>query len=197
RRKEEITNPEINKIVLFKNASIQGEIKETLEVLEFNVEKVERLKGLPMVKVTFSNTNDAKRAIQEKNICIGFNVAECEYFVNFKVDQDHISTNAKIIQSCVKRLFPQEEQKRQRCILLLILSDRNLQFQIAECQRFMKDLGKQNVPEIYWVKGYSDVQEDIVAKGARFRAEMDSTKSLDQRRKWHRHPKRFLRAINA
>ncbi|ETO00500.1 hypothetical protein RFI_36939, partial [Reticulomyxa filosa] len=69
--------------------------QKNLEVLELNVEKVERLKGLPMVKVTFSNTNDAKRDI--KIFVLDLMWRNANTSINFEVDQNHISTNARIV----------------------------------------------------------------------------------------------------
>jgi ribonuclease HI len=50
-------------------------------------------------------------------------------------------------------------------------------FPVAECQRLMKNLGENDVPEIYWIKGHSGIpgneRADAVAKRARFKAETE------------------------
>ncbi|ETO00983.1 ribonuclease H, partial [Reticulomyxa filosa] len=47
-------------------------------------------------------------------------------------------------------------------------------FPVAECQQLMKELGENDVPEIYWIKGHSgNERADAVAKSARFQAEFN------------------------
>ncbi|ETO02158.1 ribonuclease H [Reticulomyxa filosa] len=50
-------------------------------------------------------------------------------------------------------------------------------FSIADCQQLMKELGENDVPEIYWIKGHSGIpgneRADAVAKSARFQAEFN------------------------
>ncbi|ETO17573.1 hypothetical protein RFI_19746 [Reticulomyxa filosa] len=82
RRNKKTTNPEINRIFCSGMYQFENQIKKLKKLLE-KWGLIERFKGLPMVKVTFTNTNGTKRAMQEKNIYIGFNMAECEYFDNF------------------------------------------------------------------------------------------------------------------
>ncbi|ETO04254.1 hypothetical protein RFI_33143, partial [Reticulomyxa filosa] len=79
KRKQEISNPERNRCVLLKNVSTREtpqEVVDTLEELGYEVEEVERFKGMPVVKVIFSNTKDF--------ITIGFNEAKCEIFDKYR-----------------------------------------------------------------------------------------------------------------
>ena len=50
-------------------------------------------------------------------------------------------------------------------------------FPVAECQRIMKELGENDCPELYWIKGHSGIpgneKVDQVAKRARLQAELD------------------------
>ncbi|ETO01669.1 RNA pseudouridylate synthase, partial [Reticulomyxa filosa] len=78
-----VKNPDVNRYVLLKNVSIresEKEILETLKDLNLNVEKVERFKGLPMVKVLFANSQDVRQLLQTGSIQIGFEHASCEPF---------------------------------------------------------------------------------------------------------------------
>lgn len=87
KRNEEVNNPEINRDVILKNVSLretEDEIMETLHEMNLNIAKVERFKGLPIVKVTFSTSEDVKRILQEKEIIIGYNVVECHLFDKFR-----------------------------------------------------------------------------------------------------------------
>ncbi|ETO35822.1 hypothetical protein RFI_01240, partial [Reticulomyxa filosa] len=58
--KKKISNPETNRCMLLKNVSTREyhqEVVDTLEELD-EVEEVERFKGMPVVKVIFSNAKD-------------------------------------------------------------------------------------------------------------------------------------------
>ena len=102
-------------------------------------------------------------------------------------------------------------------------------FPVSACQKLLNELGENDVPEIYWIKGHSGIpgneRADIVAKSARFDAEMNQP-DLYRRpdasapflnfhglnpyfinlwnRHWihegnelepHKHPKRFIRNL--
>ncbi|ETO12418.1 hypothetical protein RFI_24958, partial [Reticulomyxa filosa] len=85
--KQEISNPETNRCMILKNVSTRKspqEVVDTLEELGYEVEEVERFKGMPVVKVIFSNAKDVQRALQEKVITIGFNEAKCETFDKYR-----------------------------------------------------------------------------------------------------------------
>lgn len=87
KRIQQVQNPEENKTVLLKNVPLretEEEIKETLTELEYNIEKVERFKRLPIVKVTFGTSQDVQRIIQDQNIRIGYNLVKCEIFDKFR-----------------------------------------------------------------------------------------------------------------
>ncbi|ETO03628.1 hypothetical protein RFI_33774, partial [Reticulomyxa filosa] len=77
RKRNEVEDPEKNLFVLLKNISPSEseEIAEALKDMGYNVEKVERFKGLPMAEVLFKTSNDVKQAFT-------------------KADQDRISFNA-------------------------------------------------------------------------------------------------------
>ncbi|ETO07138.1 hypothetical protein RFI_30254, partial [Reticulomyxa filosa] len=74
-KRHEVEDPETNRYVIMKNVSpneIDDEIMEALQEMEYNVDKMEMFKGLPMVKVLFATPNDVKRALQEKEVRIGY-----------------------------------------------------------------------------------------------------------------------------
>ncbi|ETN97942.1 hypothetical protein RFI_39580, partial [Reticulomyxa filosa] len=63
----------VNLFVLLKNISpseSEEEIAEALKDIGYNVEKVERFKGLPMAKVLLKTSNNVKIALQDKEIRI-------------------------------------------------------------------------------------------------------------------------------
>ena len=87
KRKQEINNPEMNHCVLLKNVPMwetPDDVFDTLEILEYNVEEVERFRNMPVVKVTFSEANDVKRALEEQNIWIGYFKTKCEPFDKYR-----------------------------------------------------------------------------------------------------------------
>lgn len=86
-RSKDMYNPEINHFVLLRNVSLREteiEIKETLQEMNLRVEKVERFKGLPLVKVQLSTSEDVIRALQGKEFFIGYNMVTCEPFDKFR-----------------------------------------------------------------------------------------------------------------
>ncbi|ETO10710.1 hypothetical protein RFI_26668, partial [Reticulomyxa filosa] len=69
-------------------------------------------------------------------------------------------------------------------------------FSISDCQRLMKELGENDVPEIYWIKGHFGVtgneRADFVAKIARFQAEFDQPENEMEPHKCY---KQYLRNL--
>lgn len=83
RRKENVKNPELNKCVLLKNVcklESNEEIKETLESMNYGVEKIERFKALPIVKVQLRSSDDVRKILNDKGIWIGFDYAKVEIY---------------------------------------------------------------------------------------------------------------------
>ncbi|ETO00447.1 hypothetical protein RFI_36997 [Reticulomyxa filosa] len=88
---KEIENPQTNRCILLRNVSIiesPQEIVDTLEELGYEVEEVERFKGMPVVKVTFIKAEDVQRVIEEKVITIGFSEAKLKSSTNIDDVQD-------------------------------------------------------------------------------------------------------------
>lgn len=86
------------------------------------------------------------------------------------------------IRKALEYIIMNYKEKEHRVIILsdckmvisAILNQTTLEgynFQIAECQRILNDLGELDIPEIYWIKGHSGIpgneKADEVAKRAR------------------------------
>lgn len=83
RRIENVQNPDLNRWVLLKNVSkleSDEEISDTLERMDYRVEKVERFKGLPIVKVLLRSSSDVRKILNDNNILIGYQYAQVEVF---------------------------------------------------------------------------------------------------------------------
>ncbi|ETN98087.1 hypothetical protein RFI_39435, partial [Reticulomyxa filosa] len=65
-------------------------------------EEVERFKGMPVVKVTFTKAGDVQRTLEEKVITIGFNEAKCEIFDKYR---RHSMQEMLQVESFRKRLY--------------------------------------------------------------------------------------------
>lgn len=142
RRKQEVQDPEINKCVLLRNVSpfeTEEDITETLKELGYNVDKVERFKGLPVVNVSFSTSEDVRKALEEQNIRIGIQLASCEPFDKYRrrprsqfrqckkcFGLNHFArdcTKAQVCKYCSRRnhksseCFFKRKPSMQRCVL--------------------------------------------------------------------------------
>ncbi|ETN97468.1 hypothetical protein RFI_40061, partial [Reticulomyxa filosa] len=82
-QQQEIYNLELNKIVLLKNVPVQEsekEIKETLEEYGYSVEQVKRFNKMPMIMITLSKAEEMMKILQDKNIQIGYSMAQAVIF---------------------------------------------------------------------------------------------------------------------
>lgn len=83
KRKEDACNPYINRCVLLKNVSLQESTKEIEEALKeagYTVEKIERFKNQPVVKVMLETGEQVTNILQDNNLYIGYQKARCELF---------------------------------------------------------------------------------------------------------------------
>ncbi len=65
---------------MFPLGESEQEIAEALSKMNFK----ERFKGLPSVKILFDTSNGTRRALEEKQIRIGYRVANCEPFDKYQ-----------------------------------------------------------------------------------------------------------------
>ncbi|ETO16543.1 hypothetical protein RFI_20796, partial [Reticulomyxa filosa] len=85
-------DPEINRFVLLKNISpseSEEEIAEALKDMGYSLKKVERFKGLPMAKSLLGTSNDVKKALQDKEIRIGYRLTKITFHPVFWFESFH------------------------------------------------------------------------------------------------------------
>ncbi|ETO06867.1 hypothetical protein RFI_30525, partial [Reticulomyxa filosa] len=83
KRVEDVNNPNVNRYVLLKNINIRESEKEILDSLaeyKYNVQQIQRFKGLPIVKVLMPSAEEVKRILDDNNIFIGYRQVKCEIF---------------------------------------------------------------------------------------------------------------------
>ena len=83
RREEAVLNPEINKNVLLRNVPVcetEEQIKSILEEYGYEIQEVKRFKNLPMVRVQLSKSEDVSKILEDKDIQIGYSIAEPQPF---------------------------------------------------------------------------------------------------------------------
>ncbi|ETO33161.1 viral A-type inclusion protein [Reticulomyxa filosa] len=87
KRQQDVTNTNTNRRVLMKNVDVNEtttNIQQLLNNYGYNVERLERFKGLPVVKLTMGNSEDVNKILKDENLFICYRKTKCELFDPFR-----------------------------------------------------------------------------------------------------------------